>query len=167
MRRLVILVVILAVISQLTTAQQRTTPVTYVPVNDTLYFLGDETNTFDLKTETGGWDHLTIISDKRINDLLDIQREESIRKGGIDGFRVQIYQGRSLEEAEKIKARFLLQYPDFAADRVYIRFPSPDFRVRVGDFRTRSEAIHMKYKIARNFPNPYIVDDVINFPELD
>lgn len=108
------------------------------------------------------WDHLTINSDSRINKLLEIKKEESSRKGGLDGFRIQIFQG-SKDEAYRVKSRFLSNYPDY---KVYVLFQTPDFKVRIGDFRERSEAIQLKYIIINDFPNPLIVDDLINFPEL-
>lgn len=106
--------------------------------------------------------HLTIISDKRLEKILEIQKEECIRKGTIEGYRVQIYQGNKAG-ADKQRALFLDKYPDL---KVYVKFLTPDFRVRIGDFRNKSEAIKLKYVIIKDFPNPFIVEDNINFPDL-
>lgn len=111
------------------------------------------------------WNHLTIISDSRIEDLLAIHKEESIRKKGIDGYRVQIFQG-TMDEAYRVKAKFLSMYPEFPENNVHVKFLTPDFRVRIGDFRNRSQAICLKYKIITDFPNPFIVEDIIDFPEI-
>ncbi|MBN2806058.1 MAG: SPOR domain-containing protein [Prolixibacteraceae bacterium] len=116
----------------------------------------------DTLSRTTGWNHLTINSDSTIHLLLDIKKEESLRKGGIDGYRVQIYQGPK-DGADRIYSRFLASFPDY---KIYKSFPGPDFKVRVGDFRDRSEAIYLKHLIEKDFPNPLIVEDVINFPEL-
>lgn len=110
----------------------------------------------------GPWDHLTIISDKRINKLLEIKKEENVRQG-VSGYRLQIYQGNK-DEAYRLKSKFLEKYPD---SKVYVQFKTTDFRVRIGDFRTKSEAIKLKYLVERDFPNPLIVEDIINFPELE
>lgn len=109
----------------------------------------------------GTWSALSVQADQRINDLLEISKEESIRKGGMDGFRVQIYQGNK-ERSYQLKSSFLSKYPDY---EVYIIFQTPDFRVRIGDFRSRSEALKLKQKIEKDFPNPFIVNDVVNFPD--
>jgi hypothetical protein len=106
--------------------------------------------------------HLIINSDSRVDTLIQIQREESIRKGGFDGFRIQIFQGTK-DAAYQVKAKFISTYENI---KVYVLFQSPDFKVRVGDFRTRSDAIKLKYLIKNEFPAGYIVDDLINFPEL-
>lgn len=110
----------------------------------------------------GEWSHLTINSDKRINKLLEISKEENKRKEGLSGYRVQIYQGEK-DRAYDFKSVFLRKYPDY---KVYVLFKTPDFRVRIGDFRTRSEAIKLKYLIEKDFPNSFIVEDFINFPAL-
>lgn len=109
------------------------------------------------------WDHLTIISDPRIDSLLQIHREENIRKKGLEGYRVQIFQGTK-EEANKIKARFLRKYPDC---KVYAPFQSPFFTVYVGDFRTKSEALKLQSQIKSEFSNSFIVEGPISFPELN
>lgn len=108
------------------------------------------------------WDHLTIISDSRIDTLLQIHREESLRNNGLDGYRVQIFQGTK-DQSYQMKSKFLSMYPDY---KVYVLFQTPDFKVRVGDFRTRSEALKMRSLIKDNFTSSFIVDGEINFPDL-
>ena len=110
------------------------------------------------------WDkHLIINSDSRIDTLIQIHREENTRKGGIDGYRVQIFQGIK-DAAYQAKAKFISTHENI---KVYVLFQSPDFKVRVGDFRTRSEAIRLKNAIKNEFPTGYIIDDIINFPDLE
>lgn len=109
------------------------------------------------------WDHLTIISDSRIDTLLSVYREERNRKGTIDGYRVQIFSGKK-EDAFNINSRFRAEFPGYD---VHIKFSPPDFYVRVGDFRTRSEAVKLKYLIMGQYADPFIVEDQINYPKLD
>lgn len=106
--------------------------------------------------------HLIINSDSRVDTLLEIHKEENLRKNGLDGFRVQIFQGTK-EEAYQVKARFFSNHEN---TRAYVSFFAPDFRVRVGDFRTRSEAIKIKQEVKNEYPAAYVVDDFISFPDL-
>lgn len=106
--------------------------------------------------------HLIINSDSRVDTLLEIHREENLRKVGLDGFRVQIFQGTK-EEAYQVKGRFISAHEN---TRAYVSFNAPDFRVRVGDFRTRSEAIKIKQEVKNEYPAAYVVDDFISFPDL-
>jgi len=113
--------------------------------------------------EDGIWGkHLIINSDSRVDTLIQIHREENHRKAGIDGYRVQIFQGTK-DAAYQAKAKFISTHENI---KVYVLFQSPDFKVRVGDFRTRSEAIKLKYFIKNEFPAVYIIEDVINLPDL-
>lgn len=138
-----------------TNAPQVNSTTVYTAIPDTVLHLESDS----LK---GPWDHLTIISDSRINQLLEIKKEENRRKGGTDGFRLQLFQG-SKDEAYKLKSRFLAKYPD---QKIYVLFQTPDFRVRIGDFRDKTEAIRLQHLIDKDFPNSLIVEDIINFPEL-
>jgi hypothetical protein len=138
--------------------------------NRSLFHLkGDETETekndlYQAQSDPDkSWDkHLIINSDARVDTLIQIHREESTRKGGIDGFRVQIFQGTK-DAAYQAKAKFISTYENI---KVYVLFQSPDFKVRIGDFRTKSEAIKLKYLIKNEFPAGYIIEDIISLPEL-
>ena len=107
--------------------------------------------------------HLIINSDSRIDTLIQIHREENERKNGIDGYRVQIFQGTH-DEAYQMKARFLSLHENI---KIYVSFQAPDFRVRVGDFRTRSEAIKLRQLLRPEFPTLYVIEDIISFPDLN
>ena len=112
------------------------------------------------------WDKLIIQIDPKINDLLRQQTAQSKKTGTISGFRLQLYFGsgeKAHDQAIKKKNDFLASYPDVKA---YLLFKSPDFIVRIGDFRTKSEALKMQKMLLFQFPNAFIVADEIAFPEL-
>lgn len=106
--------------------------------------------------------HLIINSDSRLDSMIQIHREENTRKNGFDGYRVQIFQGTK-DEAYQVKARFISQHEEIKA---YVSFQDPYFRVRLGDFRTKSEAIKLKQQIKSEFAASYVVEDLIYFPDL-
>jgi hypothetical protein len=106
--------------------------------------------------------HLIINSDSRVDTLIQIHREENIRKGGIDGYRVQIFQGTK-DAAFQVEAKFKSIYENVFADTY---FQSSFFVVRIGACRTKSEALKLKYRIKNDFSG-WIVDDVIKLPELE
>jgi hypothetical protein len=78
------------------------------------------------------------------------------------GFRVQLTsesgQG-SQDRAKDVKARFLSNYKDINS---YLVWEAPNFKIRVGDFRTKFEAAMFWKQIQAEFPNSYIVEDKIN-----
>ena len=48
----------------------------------------------------------------------------------------------------------------------YMLFQTPNFKVRIGDFRNKSEALKTKAQIASKYPNAFIVKDNIRYPEI-
>ncbi len=112
------------------------------------------------------WEKLNIQCDPRINDLLRKLADQNKRSGTMSGFRLQIYfgsGGNAHNQAIKVKTEFLSSNPDI---KTYLFFKSPDFIVRVGNFRTKSEALKMQKSLLNRFPNAFIVSDDIAFPEL-
>lgn len=110
--------------------------------------------------------HLTVIQDPRLDKMLSWDIEKNKTMDGIEGFRVEIFfspDADAREMALKKKVEFLSQYPDIA---VHIKYDAPNFRVRVGDFRTKNEALKLYKKIKNAYPVAFIVADKIDFPLL-
>lgn len=109
--------------------------------------------------------NIDVQQDPRIETLLQNHIEQNQREG-TDGFRVEIFfssGSKSREEALRKKTEFLKNFPEETA---YMSFQSPNFKVRVGDCRTKNEALKLKEKIRYNYPNAFIVPDMIQFPKL-
>lgn len=77
----------------------------------------------------------------------------------LDGYRIQIYSGSGVaakKEAQDAQNRFLASFPN---ERVYMTYTAPTWRVRIGDYRYRSEALDLLTRIKRQFQGSYIVRD--------
>jgi hypothetical protein len=87
---------------------------------------------------------------------------------GMEGFRIQIYSSsnrNAREESGKAKAEFMNMFPDIAS---YQLFAEPGYyKIRVGNYRTKTEAIKQYLMISKAFPDAYIVPDIINFPDTN
>lgn len=96
--------------------------------------------------------------------------DEFARKGGekqLSGYRVRIFfdnRQSSRGESEEILRSFLGKYHGIPAYRTY---QNPFFKVTVGDFRTKSEAIELLRRIRSDFPAAFIVREAIEYPVLD
>lgn len=109
---------------------------------------------------------LPVTQDARIDTLLQRHIEMNRRINGTEGYRLEVFFSsglRAREQAMDVKTEFLRKYPDVQA---YMIFQSPDFKVRVGDFRSRNEALALQERIKRSYPNAFIVKDIIQFPKL-
>ena len=112
------------------------------------------------------WEKLNVQCDPKIMDLLKRHIALGKKNGTTEGYRLQLYFGsgeKAHDQAIKIKTEFLSSYPDII---VYLLFKSPDFIVRVGNFRTKSEALKMRKSLIFQYPNAFIVADEITFPDL-
>lgn len=104
--------------------------------------------------------------DERVDILQDAHRKIN-RQTGMSGFRVQIYTdsgNRSKLRTDRVKAEFDAKYPSVPS---YISYNEPDYRLRVGDFRTRLDALRFLNEISSTYLSAIIVVDKINFPPLD
>lgn len=90
------------------------------------------------------------------------------RLNGLEGFRIQIYSSSDKSarvESGKVRQEFITRFPDIKS---YATFDRPGYyKIRVGDYRTRIEGTKYLLMIRRDFPDAYLVPDVINFPDLN
>ncbi len=109
---------------------------------------------------------LQVNQDPRLDKMLKWHIEQNTKKNGIDGYRVEIFfssEVNALEQSKSKKVEFLSKYPEY---EVHIKYDAPNFRVRIGDFRTKNEALKLHKEIERSYPMAFIVPDKIKFPLL-
>lgn len=81
----------------------------------------------------------------------------------LDGYRIQIYNGNRSTCLQK-RSDFLRKFPNITP---YTLYESPEYRVQVGDFRTRLEADKYLRKVLPLFPGSFVLKTKIKWPELD
>ncbi|MFA9372165.1 MAG: hypothetical protein ACERIH_10690 [Labilibaculum antarcticum] len=108
---------------------------------------------------------VNVIQDARVLELLKTDEMINSRDPGFPGYRIQIFSGRSTdrEKAFRVKKEFKELFPD---ERVYVVYKAPDFRVTVGNFRSKIESIELNKACLKFFPNSYPVKTYILFSDL-
>lgn len=101
----------------------------------------------------------TIIKDSRIELLGETYKSTYSLKG----YRVLIHSGNKRQPANQARASFLRVHPKTKA---HLNYEQPFYKVRVGDFKTKLEALKYKNFIIKEFPNSFIVKDEIDITEL-
>ena len=89
------------------------------------------------------------------------------RERVITGYRVRIFfdnKQNSRTASEAAMESFLRSYHGIPAYRSY---QSPFFKVTVGDFRTKSEAMVLLRSLKSRFPSAFIVKENIEYPAAD
>lgn len=110
--------------------------------------------------------NININQDPRLEKMLSWHIGNNRINNSIDGYRVEIFFSSDIDakqRALKKKVEFLSIYPD---NTVHVLYNSPNFRVRVGDFRTKNEALKLYREIKATYPVAFIVTDKIDFPSL-
>lgn len=110
---------------------------------------------------------LKVKRDVRLDTLVMRHIRVNEMKDGFDGFRLQLYSGSGTtarQEANSLRAEFLSKYPDIPA---YVVYQAPNFKVRVGDYRTELEAIWLQRELEYKFPGGFVVKDLVKYPILD
>lgn len=95
--------------------------------------------------------------------LIHRHKKVNAAKMSMPGFRIQLYFGNERMKAQEIKSGFLQKHPKVTA---YMVYHQPNFKVRVGDFRTRLEAVGFLKMIGDEFKTSFIVPDDVKLPDL-
>jgi hypothetical protein len=85
------------------------------------------------------------------------------KKDGVLGWRIQLKFKSTKEEIKKTRAEFMKLYPQTPT---YLTYESPYYRICVGNFRTKNEALKLNNFIRRNFVEAYPVKKIIKISEL-
>lgn len=104
-----------------------------------------------------------VVGDVAVTQMVEKHVELNSKVKTIPGYRVQIasFSGvNSKNSAFELRDRFTTDYPDV---QVYVVFDEPNFKVKVGDFRSRLEAFAFLQQI-KEFYKGYLIKDNI-FPE--
>lgn len=96
---------------------------------------------------------VTIDQDKEIDRLLEFKKDLST----VNAFTIQIYSGSSgsaRSEAQSTKNQVTSLYPEFSN---YIEYEQPNYKIRVGNFRTRLEADRALMTVKKTYSNAFIL----------
>ena len=110
-------------------------------------------------------DSIQINMQEGIVELLQKKKNKHYKRQGIKGFCVQIYSGESREKAQGIKYQFMKKFDDISTVE-YVRV-SPNWKVRVGKYRTKLEAKKLQSIIQEIYLGAYITEIIVPFGEFD
>ncbi len=113
-----------------------------------------------------GTGRLQINQDPGIDSLLSRYIIAAKNMNGMDGYRIQFFSSpnrNAREESGKARQEFISKFPGI---ETYAFFDPPSYyKVRAGDFRSKSEGTKDLLMIRKVFPGAYLVPDKINFPD--
>ncbi|WP_452219906.1 SPOR domain-containing protein [Lacinutrix salivirga] len=95
---------------------------------------------------------LTVNQDQKIDELLTLKKEIDASDKSGDRYKIQIEYGNR-SKVESARSRYLNSYSNWSSTIVY---ETPNYKVWVGNFRTRLEADRALVKIKKKFPHAFI-----------
>lgn len=94
----------------------------------------------------------------RLEKLNNIYYRQHCDANTAQGFRIQVYAGSDLNNANKIRADFIIT---FRETPVHLDWDAPTFKVKAGDYVSRSEAMKHLSEIRQMFPDAFVVPDEV------
>lgn len=82
----------------------------------------------------------------------------------LQGYRIRVFYDNSPQartRSESVAAYVRAQFPE---NGVYRTFESPNYKVTVGDFRSKEEALRIYMALKSIYPTAYIIKESINYP---
>ena len=110
-------------------------------------------------------ERVVVRQDPSVREAL-ARRVNANKARSYNGFRIRLYFASSRtarEESAAVIRRFSAMYPHIQAYRTYA---SPNFKVTVGNFRTRLEAEAFLRKLKGDFPDAFIVRERFKYPSI-
>ncbi len=120
-----------------------------------------------LEIDSPGSGKVKVFQDERINLLMNQYYIQNASRPGMNGFRIRIFFDlgqQSRNNSLDVMNEFMENFPGVA---VYRTFDSPYYKVSVGDFRSRDEALRIYSSLVKKYPKAFIVPEWINFPPID
>jgi hypothetical protein len=99
-----------------------------------------------------------IIDHSNINGLINSHKKIIRKSPFTEGYRIQIFNGNSREEAMKVKSDFYNKFPSI---RCYTIYQQPYYKVRVGDYPNPESARNDLKLLGRHFPSSFLVPEKI------
>jgi Sporulation related domain. len=120
---------------------------------------------FSVLQNNNGYGSVHINQSNNIISAYNIYVKNNAKKK-LSGYRIRIYfnnKQSAREESSAIEKRFVNEFPLIPTYRDYT---NPFFRVSVGDYRTKTDAIIALKTIKELFPQAVIIKDFISYPAL-
>lgn len=104
-----------------------------------------------------------VTKDPQIDSLIAkrLELSKNVKSGAsisVSGFRVQIFSGLNRQDAYTEQAKFKARFP---SQTTYISYVQPNYRLRVGDFRTKLEAEKFMNELKKFYSSLFIFSEMI------
>jgi hypothetical protein len=104
---------------------------------------------------------------QQLDSLLMLHKKVNSLQSSVAGYRIQIYfESGNYSKTKALEVKNMFEQ-DFFGIPAYVSFNEPYYRVRVGNFRTKIEAVGFLKQIQMAYANAFVVKDLISFEKFD
>lgn len=120
--------------------------------------------------QTADTSGVTVTKDPRVDSLVRRQiaiNEETTRQSrrNVPGFRIQVMNTPDRQKVYDAKVKIYQEFPDW---KPYLLYQAPNYKLRVGDFKTEDEAQAALQQLSKLFPQGmYVIRDIIELKLSD
>lgn len=119
-----------------------------------------------LQTRVPGQGIVQIKQDNTLRDMVNLHLTQQRSMKGIWGYKISIFRGSgqtTRKDAELTRSKFISKYENVECK---LEFEYPNWKVYVGNFRTKSEALQFLHTISSDYPDePFIREGIVSYPD--
>ncbi|MFC2138303.1 SPOR domain-containing protein [Bacteroidota bacterium] len=132
-----------------------------------------ENNIFEILSDSSiTYSQVSIHQDEFIKELVLNHIKQNKKQKGILGYRINIFFDSGYDRegidartrARAVKDTFDLYYPHISS---YLKYETPNYKVYIGDFRTKTDATKVLKALERYYPKAFIINDRIDYLQID
>lgn len=127
-------------------------------MNNIIFFLATICLLFSIQVFSQNEGKLEIQSSEKIKNIIKQKEAYNRNLKYIKGYKIQLFNG-SEQGAYKTREDFSRMFPDI---EIKIQFFSPEWKVRVGNYKNRLDADKALFEIKQAFPNAIILPAMID-----
>jgi len=122
------------------------------------------------QTDSTALTTVAVVKDPRVDKLIlkqiEINAETSKEtRKNMPGFRIQVINTTDRSKVFAAKAKVYQEFPDL---KPYLLYQAPNYKLKVGNFKTQEEAEEMQKQLERLFPSgTYVIRDIIEVKIAD
>jgi hypothetical protein len=94
----------------------------------------------------------------QLDKLNAIYKRQHCDANSMKGYRIQIYAGSDLNNANKIRADFIQTFREVS---IHLDWDAPTFKVKAGDYISRTDAMKHLSEIRKMFPDAFVIPDEV------
>jgi len=125
----------------------------------------------ELNDSLNSYSQITIHQDEYIKNLVLNHIEQNKKIRGIPGYRINIFFDSGFDRngidartrARAVKDTFNNYFPHITS---YLKYETPNYKVYVGDFRTKTDATKVLKALEYYYPKAFIVNDRIDYMRI-